>query len=59
MPALVAGIHVLSDADNKDVDGLDKPGHDGERERSRLIFYVSASAPRVSFLTGTPGFAAG
>jgi hypothetical protein len=29
MPALVAGIHVLSDATaNKDVDGRDKPGHD-------------------------------
>jgi hypothetical protein len=29
MPALVAGIHVL--AAKKDVNGRDKPGHDGER----------------------------
>jgi len=29
MPALVAGIHVLRHP-NRDVDGRDKPGHDGE-----------------------------
>jgi len=29
MPGLVPGIHV-SDAARKDVDGRDKPGHDGE-----------------------------
>ena len=28
MPALVAGIHVLSLRGTKDVDGRDKPGHD-------------------------------
>jgi 2-oxoglutarate/2-oxoacid ferredoxin oxidoreductase subunit beta len=28
MPALVAGIHVFV-ASNEDVDGRDKPGHDG------------------------------
>jgi hypothetical protein len=30
MPALVAGIHVLLLCSKKDVDGRDKPGHDGE-----------------------------
>jgi hypothetical protein len=28
MPGLVPGIHVLSMATTKDVDGRDKPGHD-------------------------------
>jgi hypothetical protein len=28
MPALVAGIHVLEAATNKDVDGRNKSGHD-------------------------------
>jgi hypothetical protein len=28
MPALVAGIHVLTSNGNEDVDGRDKPGHD-------------------------------
>ena len=31
MPGLVPGIHVLASADKKDVDGRDKPGHDGKR----------------------------
>ena len=31
MPALVAGIHVLLSSRIKDVDGRDKPGHDGVR----------------------------
>ena len=29
MPALVAGIHVFLSLRQKDVDGRDKPGHDG------------------------------
>jgi hypothetical protein len=29
MPALVAGIHVFSACPIKEVDGRDKPGHDG------------------------------
>lgn len=29
MPALVAGIHVLKASIKKDVDGRDRPGHDG------------------------------
>jgi hypothetical protein len=30
MPGLVPGIQVLLLLSNKDVDGRDKPGHDGE-----------------------------
>ena len=38
MPALVAGIHVSNDARSKDVDGRDKPGHDGaDRLRSMAV----------------------
>jgi hypothetical protein len=29
MPGLVPGIHVLATDDREDVDGRDKPGHDG------------------------------
>jgi hypothetical protein len=29
MPGLVPGIHVFRAADKVDVDGRDKPGHDG------------------------------
>jgi hypothetical protein len=29
MPGLVPGIHVLKMGEAKDVDGRDKPGHDG------------------------------
>jgi hypothetical protein len=29
MPGLVPGIHVLLISSNEDVDGRDKPGHDG------------------------------
>jgi hypothetical protein len=29
MPGLVPGIHVLAALEKKDVDGRDKPGHDG------------------------------
>jgi hypothetical protein len=32
MPALVAGIHVLDAAPNKDVDGRNKSGHDEPTE---------------------------
>jgi hypothetical protein len=30
MPGLVPGIHVFAGRAEKDVDGRDKPGHDGE-----------------------------
>jgi hypothetical protein len=55
MPALVAGIHVLT-APPKDVDGRDMPGHDekkagglprNRRQRSLLVtlYALSISAP--------------
>jgi hypothetical protein len=31
MPGLVPGIHVFIHLSRKDVDGRDKPGHDGKR----------------------------
>ena len=68
MPALVAGIHVLDNAQKEDVDGRDKPGHDGAEETfaSYGIFFTgfgsrlnsrAALAPRmlrlaVSFRNG-------
>jgi NAD(P)-dependent dehydrogenase (short-subunit alcohol dehydrogenase family) len=45
MPVLVAGIHVLHDRDNKDMDGRDKPGHDREK-------YVPRLAGKVAIVTG-------
>jgi hypothetical protein len=40
MPALVAGIHVLTAVHKKDVDGRDKPGHDdlSPRRDNRICF---------------------
>ena len=46
MPALVAGIHVLHDRDNKGVNGRDKPGHD-ELETS-----MARLAGKVAIVTG-------
>jgi hypothetical protein len=40
MPALVAGIHVLLFSSEKDVDGRDKPGHDG-----RLVLESRSAQP--------------
>jgi hypothetical protein len=37
MPGLVPGIHVLQSHSKKDVDGRDKPGHDGKRINFKLI----------------------
>jgi hypothetical protein len=31
MPGFMPGIHVLKHCDGKDVDGRDKPGHDGKQ----------------------------
>jgi hypothetical protein len=31
MPGLVPGIHANTDRDEQDVDGRDKPGHDGKK----------------------------
>jgi hypothetical protein len=33
MPGLVPGIHVFEAQEGEDVDGRDKPGHDGKRGR--------------------------
>jgi hypothetical protein len=49
MPALVAGIHVFLAARKQDVDGRDKPGHDGmEAANTTLI----AQFLRVDFGLG-------
>jgi hypothetical protein len=37
MPGLVPGIHVLLYAIMKDVDGRDKPGHDGRMAQDALL----------------------
>jgi hypothetical protein len=47
MPGLVPGIHVLP-CDDKDVDGRDKPGHDGES-----VLLASYSALLTSLIRGS------
>jgi hypothetical protein len=37
MPGLVPGIHVFLAEDIKDVDGRDKPGHDGEKAKATNV----------------------
>ncbi|MEH2671051.1 hypothetical protein DXU07_17125 [Bradyrhizobium elkanii] len=37
MPGLVPGIHVFVSTQRKDVDGRDKPGHDGAEESVHSI----------------------
>jgi hypothetical protein len=37
MPGLVPGIHVLLYRGKKDVDGRDKPGHDGENVHEFVV----------------------
>ncbi len=44
MPALVAGIHVLNNASQKNVDGRDKPGHD-EWMVSAMNYWLVKSEP--------------
>ncbi len=41
MPGLVPGIHVLKAAQEEDVDGRDKPGHDGKK----VIYFTSEQPP--------------
>jgi hypothetical protein len=43
MPGLVPGIHVLTVYSKKDVDGRDKPGHDGEYVSATLLRYFAPS----------------
>ncbi len=47
MPGLVPGIHVFLDCCNEDVDGRDKPGHDGETCASHPRRPVRRSAARM------------
>jgi hypothetical protein len=56
MPGPVPGIHVFAPAMTKDVDGRDKPGHDGKQaifrrskqalEGRRLLLSYRPSAPQ-------------
>jgi hypothetical protein len=49
MPGLVPGIHDLTASRAKDVDGRDKPGHDGTDARRRRpnknVFHFAQSGP--------------
>jgi hypothetical protein len=50
MPGLVPGIHVFLLLVGKDVDGRDKPGHDGECW-TRIVFNnieIPGSMPRIA-----------
>ena len=52
MPGLDPGIHVLLTSGDKDVDGRDKPGHDGEgggKDRLALSFrpFGARTPPRL------------
>jgi hypothetical protein len=57
MPGLVPGIHVFLRC-AKNVDGRDKPGHDGVREQSchRPLFYRAFSFRQPAIETPTPQF---
>ena len=54
MPGLVPGIHGLLSRGMKDVDGRDKPGHDGETEKLQRQCSNRASAKLISFPTASP-----
>jgi len=45
MPALVAGIHVFLHCLKEDVDGRDKPGHDGGKAASNNAGHDGGEAP--------------
>jgi hypothetical protein len=44
MPGLAPGIHVLQQRSKKDVDGRDKPGHDGPNGSTELENALNAPA---------------
>jgi hypothetical protein len=46
MPGLVPGIHVLQRCSKKDVDGRDRPGHDG-KTRSRNLRKTLSTTPWI------------
>ncbi|GEM_PF-3371217 len=49
MPAFVAGIHaLLSESRSKDVDGRDKPGHDGYNYGFNNTFPIACRPERRS-----------
>jgi 5-methyltetrahydropteroyltriglutamate--homocysteine methyltransferase len=53
MPGLVPGIHAFIAGYNKDVDGRDKPGHDGVTKGSGIMIFpttVAGSLPKPSWL---------
>src|SRR6266404_4762715 len=53
MPGLVPGIHAFIAGYNKDVDGRDKPGHDGVTKGSGVMIFpttVAGSLPKPSWL---------
>jgi hypothetical protein len=58
MPGLVPGIHVSWQHTKKDVDGRDKPGHDGKANHFRWnrstvrILYLRNGRPKGLFLAG-------
>ncbi|YBW38027.1 hypothetical protein ACMYR2_0519 [Nitrobacter sp. TKz-YC01] len=43
MPGLVPGIHVFVRDSKQDVDGRDKPGHDGNEQLPCEIVYINRS----------------
>jgi hypothetical protein len=49
MPGLVPGIHVLRSGSKKDVDGRDKPGHDGKA--GAMPDYFAPSITSIAPLT--------
>jgi hypothetical protein len=52
MPGLVPGIHVLGPA-TKDVDGRDRPGHDGRRTCSIIKRGIRVTDIARAFMAGT------
>ena len=54
MPGLVPGIHVFLVISKQDVDGRDKPGHDGMNDRRDRI-YCAASLVSSASLRSASG----
>jgi hypothetical protein len=48
MPGLVPAIHVFGDIRKKGMDGRDKPGHDGTRERNEAESVIASEAKQSS-----------
>ncbi|TFV74737.1 hypothetical protein E4K64_18040 [Bradyrhizobium frederickii] len=54
MPGLVPGIHVLSSGSEQDVDGRDKPGHDGFVQRECAAISPAPAGGRRSHRRSRP-----